>query len=279
MAIAPSQIEYRLSVPDGSSGDSLPSSAAGQSLGRWVSRSVIPGGIIGNLFPNATPLEFLNNQVDYQCMFVVNRHPTITLQDAVAWLAFQKPGGHTVDIAPDDTAPASISANTPQALSVTNKNTAPALVAPFTSASEKTRGIMLGSIGPNQAKAIWFRRAGTFDGVAQPSSTPPTLTQGSGTGTDLDPSLVPLNGSGTLTMGRPAVCVLGGVGVLSLAVRTGFTTVPLSGVGQLFINQGVRTPRFYGHGSLTLRAMAALAYVAAQVPDSVILRVEGFSPA
>jgi hypothetical protein len=272
MAIAPSQIEYRLSVPDATSGDSA-DGAAGLSLGGWVSRSVVHGGVIGAVFPSATPVEFSQNAVDYQCVFVVNRHPRYPLSNAVAWLTFQKPGGQTIDIAPDDNPASSINAAEEQAVKVPDKGTAPSLASPFSLAPSKALGIQLGTIGPNQAKPIWLRRSGTFDGAAVASADPPAPNPESG------PNNATFAGYGSLVVGRPAVAVLNGTGVLKLSGAPNFTSVALSGEGVLVANAGQLAPLFFGYGSLTLLAKAALAYVAAPTPDSVILRVEGYSPA
>lgn len=242
MAIATSQIEYRLAAPGATAGDTV-DGVSGQSLGGWVSRSLLPGGMIGNLFPNVTALEYLNNQIDYQCLFVVNRHPTYTLGSAVAWLPFQRPGGSTIDIAPDDVMPMDLDeAMEMQATVIPDKNTAPGIGAGYSLATSKDAGIELGDIGPNQAVAIWLRRSGATDGVV----------------------------------------VLGGTGVLKLSGVPNFTTVPLSGEGRLFVDQrsaGLARASFYGYGALTTTTKTSLAYVAAPTPDSVILRVEGYSPA
>lgn len=270
MPIATSEIEFRLSVTTATFGDSLPG-VAGASLGKYVSRTKVTSAVIGALFPSATAAEFGANNVDYQCLFVVNRHPSFALSNAVAWLTFQKPGGHTVDIAVDSTPVSSINSATAQAGTVTSKNVAPTLVSAFSLAPTKETAISLGVIGPGQVKAIWFRRSGTFDGVSAASGVidPPGGPA---------PNEALLSATGTLSIGRPAVVQLGASGRLVAFGQPHSRPVLLSGDGRLEAFQG-RNPRFSGYGSLTLVTKAQLLSATIPVFDSVILRVEGDSPA
>lgn len=159
MAIAPGDVQKRYSVA-AAAGDTTPGTPAG-SLGDQVSTTQITDDSFGNLFPDVTGDEALAGVVKYRCIFALNNHATLTLQNATATLSSQISGGAVIAIGVDTTAVSAKGSASAQALTVANENTAPAGVT-FGSGP-----ITLGSLAPGQVKAIWVRQ------TVAASTTPP----------------------------------------------------------------------------------------------------------
>lgn len=157
MPIASTDILFKFSTTAGAAGNTTAGGGAGTSLGKYVSTTQIVDATLDNLFPDITGDENAASNVDYQAIFVHNAHATLTLQNAVAWLSAEVAGGATTAVGVDTTAASAVGSATAQALTIANKNTAPAAVA-FSAPTTKAAGVALGSIGPGQVKAIWVRR-------------------------------------------------------------------------------------------------------------------------
>lgn len=160
MPIASSDILFKLSVPGASAGNASAAGAPGTSLGNFVSTTVIVDASVDNIFPDVTGDENAASNVDYQCVFVHNNHATLTLQNAVAWLQSEVAGATNMALGVDPTAASAVAATAAQAVTIANKNTAPAGVA-FSAPTTKAAGVSLGNIGPGQVKAFWMRRTAT----------------------------------------------------------------------------------------------------------------------
>lgn len=160
MPIASTDILFKLSAPGASAGNAIAAGAAGTSLGKYVSTTVVVDATMDNVFPDVTGDENAASNVDYQCLFIHNNHATLTLQNAVMWLASEVSGGVNMALGADTVAPSAVGSSTAQALLIANKNTAPAGVG-FSAPTTKAAGISLGSIGPGQVKALWLRRTAT----------------------------------------------------------------------------------------------------------------------
>lgn len=159
MAITATDIQFRYSVKTGSAGDSTAGTAAG-SLGKYVSTTQPTDNTLNNLFDDVTGDENAASDVEYRCIFFLNNHGTLTLQNAVAWLSAEVASGATQALGVDPTAISAKASASAQAVEVTDENTAPAGVTftPYTSVDTKAEGLSLGNIGPGQVKAVWIRR-------------------------------------------------------------------------------------------------------------------------
>jgi hypothetical protein len=151
MSIADTDIQIRYSVA-AAAGDTTVGTAAG-SLGDQVSTTQMPDDVTGNLFPSVTGDESLAGVVKYRCVFVLNNHATLTLQNAVARVASQIAGGSTIAIASDGTAISAKGSASAQAVTIANENTAPAGASAF-----GLGPVTLGNIGPGQVKGVWVRQ-------------------------------------------------------------------------------------------------------------------------
>lgn len=160
MPIASTDILLKLSAPGASAGNTTAAGSPGASLGKYISTTVVVDATMDNVFPDVTGDENAASNVDYQCIFIHNNHATLTLQNAVLWMASEVSGGVNMAVGADTTAPSAVGSSSAQALTIANKNTAPAGVA-FSSPTTKAAGVSLGSIGPGQVKAYWLRRTAT----------------------------------------------------------------------------------------------------------------------
>lgn len=156
MPITASDLQFRFSVKTGSAGDTVVGTGAG-SLGKYVSTTQLTDGLLHNLFDVVTGDENAASDVEYRCIFILNDHATLTLENAVVWLTGEVAGGTTAAVGVDTTAASAKGAAGAQALEVATEGDAPAGVS-FSAPSTKGTGLSLGSIPAGQVKAIWIRR-------------------------------------------------------------------------------------------------------------------------
>jgi hypothetical protein len=157
MAIADTDVLLKLATKSGSVGNSLAQADPNASLGKYISTSQISATALNNLFANLSGVENAASAIDYRCVFVHNNHATLTLQAPVLFLLSEVSGGCAMAIAVDTTAASAIGASSAQALSVADKNTAPAGLT-FTAPTTVATGLTLGDIAPGYCKAFWIRR-------------------------------------------------------------------------------------------------------------------------
>lgn len=154
MAIASTDIVFRLSVA-AAAGDTTAGTPA-TSLGDQVSTTAITNATLNNLFDDVSGAEAAAGDVEYRCIFVLNNHATLTLQNATVEVLSQTAGGGAIDIATDNIAISAKAAAAAQAAAVANESTAPTGVSAFGAGP-----LSLGSLGPGQVKAVWLRRTVT----------------------------------------------------------------------------------------------------------------------
>lgn len=157
MPIITTDIVYRLSTTAGAAGDSTAQGNPNASLGKYVSTTVLAAGA-NTLYDDISGAENAANTVDYRCLFVLNNHATLTLQNAVVYVSSEVAGGAVVAIATDNTAPSPKGSATAQATQIANETTAPAGVSAFSTPTTAGTGLALGNIGPGQVKAFWVKR-------------------------------------------------------------------------------------------------------------------------
>jgi hypothetical protein len=163
--IVGTDIRLRYSVTQGAAGNSQAWQGPGTSRGRYVSNTVLPDGGMNNLFPDITGDENAAQNVDYQCVFVHNAHPTLTLKSARAWIASQVPGGSEAAIAVDNIGAKALGSTDAQAGEIANKDQQPPATGAYSSATTKAGGIALGDLGPGTVRAIWVRRTAANSGA------------------------------------------------------------------------------------------------------------------
>lgn len=156
MAIVSTDIVFRYSVVTGAAGDSTTSSQAA-SLGKYVSTTVVATGANG-LFDDISGAENAASTVDYRCVFVLNNHATLTMQNAVVYIASEVAGGASVALAVDNIAASAKGSAGAQAAQIANETTAPTGVGAFSSPTTVATGLALGNITPGQVRGVWVRR-------------------------------------------------------------------------------------------------------------------------
>lgn len=164
MAILEADILFKLSIKTGSAGNSLAQADVNESLGKYISTTQLTSAVLANLFDTISGDENTASDVEYRCLFIHNAHATLTHISPVVWLSADVAGGATFAVGVDPTAASLIGASAAQAVEVANENTAPAGVV-FSAPTTKATGLSLGSIGPGQCKAIWFKRSAANTGA------------------------------------------------------------------------------------------------------------------
>ena len=157
MPIASSDILIKWSTTSGSAGNTTAAGAAGTSLGKYITTTQITDATLNNLFPDVTGDENAASNVDYQCVFVHNNHGSLTYIGPVIYISAEVAGGVSTAIAVDSTAASAVGSASAQALTIANKNTAPAAIS-FSSPTTKATGLALSDIVAGNVKAYWVRR-------------------------------------------------------------------------------------------------------------------------
>ena len=169
MSIVAADIHTRLATTAGAAGNSTAPGAAGTSLGKYITNADLADNTLNNLFPDVTGAENAASNVDYQCQFIYNAHATLTWQSVVAWISAETASGSSWAIGVDTTAASAVGSAGAQALTIANKNTAPAGVT-FSSPTTQATGIAVGDIPNGQVKAIWIRRTSANTAAVAPDS-------------------------------------------------------------------------------------------------------------
>lgn len=156
MPITASDIEYRLSTTAGSAGDSTAQGDPNAGLGKYMSVTEVTPGANG-IFDDVTGAENAASDVEYRCVFVTNQHGSLTLVDAVVWLASEVAGGAVAAIGLDPAGVTDEDSASAQAATIANESTAPAGVT-FSAPTTIETGLDIGDIGPGQCAAVWVRR-------------------------------------------------------------------------------------------------------------------------
>lgn len=160
MPITPADIVFRYSAPGAAAGGTT-AGTAGQSLGKQVASNALATPSLNNLFPDVTGDENAAMNVDYQCVFVHNTHPTLTLIGPRLWFADLGLTATLKAVALDNIAASAFTASTAQASTIVDKNSAPSGVGSFSAPLTKAAGLTLGDLPPGSVRAVWVRRTAT----------------------------------------------------------------------------------------------------------------------
>jgi hypothetical protein len=156
-AIVAGDILFKYSIKTGAAGNTTPS-AAGTSLGKYVSTSAWAGGGANDLFDDVSGAENAASTVDYRGIFVHNNNGANTYQNAVVYISAETAGGASIALATDNVAASALGSSSAQADLIANETTAPSAVSAFSSPTTAGTGLSLGSIPVAQVKGFWVRR-------------------------------------------------------------------------------------------------------------------------
>jgi hypothetical protein len=155
MAIVAGDVITRYSVA-AAAGDTTAGTAAG-SLGDQVSTTAWTGGG-ADLFDTVSGAENAASEAEYRCIFVLNNHATLTMQNTVVYVSAETAGGANVAIAVDNIAASAKGSGSPQAAVIANEDTAPTGVGAFSTPTTDGTGLAVGNLAPGQVRGIWIRR-------------------------------------------------------------------------------------------------------------------------
>lgn len=153
MVITASDIEWRLSAPGASQGDDEASTPA-NSLGGYMSTTVLQDEAFNNLFYNVTSEQAEHGAALHRCVFIVNTHPTDTWGNVRVWIQSQVPGGSHITIGLDPTGVVDGDDSDPQAVTIADETDAPDGVV-FANPTTPEAGLSVGDVGPGQCFAVW----------------------------------------------------------------------------------------------------------------------------
>ena len=157
MPIVEADIIYRLTVTTGP-GDSTAQADPDLSLGEFVSTTALDlGTALNNLFDDVSGAENAASDVEYRAIAVVNKHATLTLQSAVAWISAEVANGASVAIGLDPAGVVALDSASAQGAEIVDESTAPAGVT-FSTPTTKGTGLAIGNMAPDTAQLIWIRR-------------------------------------------------------------------------------------------------------------------------
>jgi hypothetical protein len=156
-AIVAGDILFRYSIKTGSAGDST-ASAAGTSLGKYVSTTAWAGGALNDLYDDISGSENAASTVDYRGIFILNNNGANTYQNAVVYLSAETAGGASIALATDNVAASAKASASAQGAEIANETTAPTPVSAFSSPTTAGTGLTMGNIPVAQVKQFWTRR-------------------------------------------------------------------------------------------------------------------------
>lgn len=169
-AVSPSDVQFFLSAPSASAGNAQ-AGTPGSSFGKYISTTQLSGTALNNLFPDLTGAQNAASQVDYACLFILNATASgNSMLNTVVWLpsSADVAGGATVTIGLDPAAASTKTTSSVQAAVITASTNAPSGVTTWVSntgtdpsSPSYTNGLQLGTIAPNQCRAIWVKRTAT----------------------------------------------------------------------------------------------------------------------
>lgn len=162
--MTPDEVQYLLSAPNANAGYASASTVY-NSNGNYVSTTQVDVSVAqNNLFPDLTGPQNAAQQVDYQCVFVYNSDPSVTMVNSVAWIPSNTLTSNAISwaIAADPTGVSNYNTTSQQALLISNPQVAPAGIATWIAPGANfSTGAALGTIGPRQVYPIWIRRTAT----------------------------------------------------------------------------------------------------------------------
>lgn len=156
MPVVTGDLELRLSIPGGGPGDSDPQPDPDDSLGEFMSTTVLVDNVANNLMRDMTGAEGQAGVTLYRCLFVVNTNVADTWGSVALWVSSQESGGAEVAIGLDPAGAVAMDSASDQAATIADEETAPTGVTFSTPTTQET-GLALGDIGPEECYAFWFR--------------------------------------------------------------------------------------------------------------------------
>lgn len=123
------------------------------SLGGAITANEVTDGNLHNIFDKVLGAESLPGDIEYRCIYVQNKHATITLELAKLYFSSNTPDpANVIDIGLD------LAGKNGTADTIVDENTAPSPAVSFSQPTTYGTGLSLGDLAPDDYFAIWFRR-------------------------------------------------------------------------------------------------------------------------
>lgn len=150
MAVVSSDLKFYLS---GGGSNTDPNAA----LGGVISSTEVSATAMNNLFDNVSDAEATAGDTEYRCAYIVNTNGTDTLNSAAIYIQSNTPSGDSaLNIGLDPVGNGDGSTDG-IAATIANESTAPAGVT-FSAAADSGSALAIGTLGPGEGRAVWFRR-------------------------------------------------------------------------------------------------------------------------
>lgn len=156
MPITSADIKVLLSKSTATAGY-VETATTAQSLGKYCSTTEVVDGA-NTIFDDVSGAENAAQESEYRCVFVLNNHASLTLQNAVVFINSQVAGGATVAIATDNLTQAPKDYTYAQAAFIANEDTTPVGVGSFSAPTSAITGLSIGSLLPGNVRAVWVKR-------------------------------------------------------------------------------------------------------------------------
>lgn len=157
MAIAASDMLFKLSITSGSAGNAAAQPDPNASLGKYISTTTLTTSANG-MFDNISGAENAASTVDYRCIFVHNNHGSLTASNVGVYLSAEVAGGASVALAIDNIAASAIGGASAQAALIASETTAPSGVGSFSSPTTSGTALSIGTLTAGQCRAFWVKR-------------------------------------------------------------------------------------------------------------------------
>jgi hypothetical protein len=147
-------------------GDTTAQGDPNASLGDQVSTTVIADATLNALFDNVDGAEAAAGDTEYRCIFILNNHGSLTLQNATISVQSETGAGTTITIATDNVGNVAKGSASAQAEQEANESTAPTAVSAFGAGP-----LTIGNLAPGFVRGIWVRRVvGAGTGALNPDT-------------------------------------------------------------------------------------------------------------
>jgi len=155
VAIATTDIKYRLTTTAGSSGNSTAQGNVNNSLGKYASTTDMTDASLNNLYDNISGDENTAGTVDYRAFAVINNHGTLTWTGPKVWLLSEIAGGASLSIGLDPVGV--VAASAVMGTSIGSETSAPAGVT-FSAPTTKAAGLSPGDVPAGSGFIVWVKR-------------------------------------------------------------------------------------------------------------------------
>lgn len=161
MPIVSTDIKYYLS---GGSGNSNVNASLG---GARSTSTQVTDNVDNNLFDDVSGAEHTAGLIEYRCIYVLNGHGSLSLDNAVVWINSDTTGADS-DLS---IAVGTAAINGTEQGPLANEATAPSGVTWSDAAVSRATGLALGNLPAGQHKAVWLRRTITAGSTPQAADT------------------------------------------------------------------------------------------------------------